>query len=740
MNNVYAGITDVPFHGENMEKKFEICKFVDPRFDCNNPAFVNNRYVVVSGGPQISRYETECDEFTDDIIRWGNRRTLGSKFLYDSHWYIEYTVIVTFGEISNRDNGFDHRSDTNGPGFQHGEDSRTFRDQDLYFKPFPLHQATRSIQLKLNDKEINCLPRETLNARMEYWDQAKLHEGCTACPCERNNAQLPIFGRMRENDSPARSLKTSPKGLTSNACVVESMVKTQLISNHCGSTWMGAEPNNTNTLMYQNGWNPFTDSELVEGGHQWVWDKVRSQNKTYYKLVAKIREPVLIEPLTFTNGPEFNPPMWNLDNFELTYNIDNLRNMISIDMIGMLTQNNSSIQYSSDLGAFKELVTSGNGGTMPTYLQEILDGNHCKIFFKGKPKLIYYVYTPIPGNEPRMPYMCPYKEFKRYRSSTSIPIELGSTFGSADNMLSQYGLNAVNEYELTTGRIDMVYYPHSIYIYVSDSSSTFNSFASQVTNPNSFAKVTHISCTYGNCTTIMDSFKDIDLYNMSLRNGLHDRSFIDWNLTPVSISTNDCIPMYNENHAVQTKLLSLIPGIGSVVRLVPGIDLHTGGMTGRMIGGCPAVSKSIEFRVRFKPLDYLSSKRTYELNVVFEQQGALVMQDGQCRVGLVGCESVEWYDMQSLTQVTCDYNIQGSEIEGGSIFGKAWRAVKRGAKYAYKNKLASKILRVFGGDDENNKGRYKWANTLDKLEDITKEPAAKVPATGSGYKRKRFYC
>lgn len=725
MNNVYAGITDVPFHGENMEKKFEICKFVDPRFDCNNPAFVNNRYVVVSGGPQISRYETECDEFTDDIVRWGNRRTLGSKFLYDSHWYIEYTVVITFGNI---DNNYDDVTVANRGILTYNEVS-LFNDQDIAFKPFPLHQCTRSIQLKLNDKEINCLPRETLNARMEYWDQEKLHEGCTACPCERPNAQIPFFGQMREMDSPFRNLSMSPKGLTSNACIIESYFKTQLVCSDANNSDM-------DQMAYPNAWNPFDDSDLRN--HQWEWDANNSPDKYYYKLVAKIREPVLIEPLTFTNGPEFNPPMWNLDNFELTYNIDDLKNMISIDPVGIATciAQQGLLTYRDASGGFEELDV--NSGNMPYQLGALLNSDNCKVFFKSKPKLIYYVYTPIPGNEPRMPYMCPYKEFKRYRSSSSKEIALKNTFAAENNSMVLFGPSVIPEYELETGRIDMVYYPHSIYIYVTDTTSTFNKFASKITNPCSFAKITHISCTYGNCTTIMDSFKDIDLYNMSLRNGLHDRSWADWNLTPKSISASEVIPLYVDGGEYPVPDSTLIPGIGSVVRLVPGIDLHTGGMTGRMIGGCPAVSKSIEFRVRFKPLDYISAKRTYELNVVFEQQGALVMQDGQCRVGLVGCESVEWYDMQSLTQVTCDYNIQGSEIEGGSIFGKAWRSIKKGANWAYKNKIASKLLNIFGGDNENNKKLHNVTNIVDKIEDITKPPPAKVAASGSGYKR-RYY-
>ena len=178
MNQVVSRITDVPFHGADMEKKFEIVKYIDPRFDCNNPAYIDTRYVVVSGGPQISRYQTKCDEFSNDMYRWGNRRTLGSKFLYDSHWYIKYTVIVKINFQSPWNVTWGDGCATN---------LKDMLTNAIAFRPFPLTQATRSIQLKLNDKEISVLPRETLAAHMEYWDPEALHNGCTTCPCECHN-------------------------------------------------------------------------------------------------------------------------------------------------------------------------------------------------------------------------------------------------------------------------------------------------------------------------------------------------------------------------------------------------------------------------------------------------------------------------------------------------------------------------------------------------------------------------
>lgn len=170
-------------------------------------------------------------------------------------------------------------------------------------------------------------------------------------------------------------------------------------------------------------------------------------------------------------------------------------------------------------------------------------------------------------------------------------------------------------------------------------------------------------------------------------------------------------------------------------------------MTGRMIGGCPAVSKSITFKVTAKPLDiWTQGEKTYELFVIFEQQGALVMQDGQCRVGLVGCESVEWYDMQPLAQVSCDYNMYGSEIGGGSFFAKARKALKKGVnvvRRAAENNMFSKGLKL-ASEITGNPNLQRWSDNVRKVENFIppQKKAAMMnpnaPPTGSGYKR-RFY-
>lgn len=122
------------------------------------------------------------------------------------------------------------------------------------------------------------------------------------------------------------------------------------------------------------------------------------------------------------------------------------------------------------------------------------------------------------------------------------------------------------------------------------------------------------------------------------------------------------------------------------------------------------------------------------------------MQDGQCRVGLVGCESVEWYDMQPLAQITCDYNMYGSEIGGGSIFGKARKMLKKGiglARKAADHNMFSRALGAaaeFTGNDKlATASQYakKFEGMVPQKKQALMNPIA-PPAGGSGFRR-RFY-
>ena len=179
--------------------------------------------------------------------------------------------------------------------------------------------------------------------------------------------------------------------------------------------------------------------------------------------------------------------------------------------------------------------------------------------FDGKPQLIYYVYTLIPSNEPRLPYMAPYKEFKCYRYTNS-----SATIKHRD-LIDKYAGDNVPSLAFDTGRIDMVYYLHSIYMYVAEANDKrLSSIEAMTTHTETFAKITKINCVYGNCTTILDSFEELDFYNMSIRNRLKGCAFYDWNMC-----NSDMGKM--ENYGKMLKLMenNCIAGVGSVIRLTP---------------------------------------------------------------------------------------------------------------------------------------------------------------------------
>ena len=303
---------------------------------------------------------------------------------------------------------------------------------------------------------------------MEYWDPETLHNGCTTCPCERLNCQSIMQHGLCILTDPFRNSTSCMRGEKSNAMIAESQVDFHIgtngvaalggnhgqIENHC--ILCGEDMGNIN--LPENG---------LGGIHP-------THSEIYYRAKCVFYEPVLIEPLTFTNGAEFNPPMYNIDNFELTYNIDNLDNMIMIDKAKVM-----KILGCADTqigGAGIGAATAGPNALNPLAGQYvnaqdvfINENTHwatfrdaVKVSIEERPELVYNVYTPIPGNEPRLPYMAPYKEFKRYRSDGDA-----SRTNRLD-LIDDYAHNRVSSLRFDSGRIDMVYYPHSIYLYVAE--------------------------------------------------------------------------------------------------------------------------------------------------------------------------------------------------------------------------------------------------------------------------------
>ena len=95
------------------------------------------------------------------------------------------------------------------------------------------------------------------------------------------------------------------------------------------------------------------------------------------------------------------------------------------------------------------------------------------------------------------------------------------------NRLANCALNSYDlpEYEINSGDISLTYFPNSVFIYVKQSEGErFGSFESRLIETDSYTKITGISVTFHNNTTIGQSLRADDIYEISLRNGLQGRT------------------------------------------------------------------------------------------------------------------------------------------------------------------------------------------------------------------------
>ena len=136
----------------------------------------------------------------------------------------------------------------------------------------------------------------------------------------------------------------------------------------------------------------------------------------------------------------------------------------------------------------------------------LVDKNNWKIEFVSAPELIYKVYTPIPGWEPRTSFFSPYREYTLFKSMAAnnvvVTKEVLNTQLKNSNLLTY----DMPEYEINSGDISLTYFPNSVFIYIKQSENErYGSFENRIVEMDTCSKITGISVTYHNNTTIGQS-------------------------------------------------------------------------------------------------------------------------------------------------------------------------------------------------------------------------------------------
>lgn len=751
---------------------FKLKKCVDPRVDTEELNSIDNEYIGYVGAQNWNRYSIPATVWNNSEVKFTNIQSPGPNVLWDKKWWIEYCINLDIKNIPATGNS--------GTGF-------IGSDPAIFFRPYPIHQTTNTIQIRINNRDIQSYPMDTLNARMEYWPQDKLKLSCGCCPHRKYNGQTFADCSIRAGNSPYGDMKefTDQDYPNSTVCNIEELTFTKgeileksnfereapmkgyrvtLASAVNISANTAVDKNTVNAVLAKyndlvnkfaadviqkskddggkyggiishtnlltekkaftgekgggysiltanvgaNGanYNPqynatfaigtyLLDADFLTQGDLSVLDGVlvKSNSKAIvywsgaaydpekmgsYHLRVRIREPIIAEPLDFTSSSDFGRSMWNISAVEVRFSFDNyMKNMIAIDRYKL--EKNAEWYWAFE--TIRSLYLNED--------QNILNDSNINISFVEAPRLIYNIATPFVP--PNCPFICAHKQFQIFES------HLDNKLNGSEIKRDEYKVINNNTKKITTvsDAYPLQFHPNALYLWVAERKTDRYDAKNRYTRVDSYAKINGIRITYGNTSNILAQFDDHELFQMSLRNGLKDRTFLDWNAVPKSIcvpldyngadtyyGVGGTVPVYTSTatttidsakhyfasstvNAEDLITYQRYAGIGSVIKLIPGIDILTGDTTNPLVAGMHAYSATIKIEVDFTPLN-LNEDISYSLYTMFEYDGVCTISAQSCDLGMIAIES--WAQLKATPKArTVREDAYGSGLGGSTL-------------------------------------------------------------------------
>lgn len=227
--------------------------------------------------------------------------------------------------------------------------------------------------------------------------------------------------------------------------------------------------------------------------------------------------------------------------------------------------------------------------------------------------------------------------------------------------------------------------PNSIYIWVAPNNANIYGSSNRVFYNNSYAQITHVEIDYGNLQKLCNHYDEKDLFLMALRNGLEDRQFIDWTRTQRVFYWD---PYFIKDLTAEELMDKAVPqeffGVGSVLRMIPGIDICSGGEQ-TLIGGMKITNETIKIRVKYRPLDIFNENQ-YSLYVAFEYNGICTVTPNFCDLAMIHIDS---FNQIANAQRAPTYKI--SRIYGKGFWDKVKKGISKANEIAKKTGIVSKI-------------------------------------------------
>lgn len=375
------------------------------------------------------------------------------------------------------------------------------------------------------------------------------------------------------------------------------------------------------------------------------------------------REPIFCSPFSSRYDATYGRPLYNITSIDLAFNLVDLRNMF--------------------------LVCSTPMQKYEVHLRDI--------------QLCYQVLTvtaPLNHSFTVIPY-------RRY-----VPY---ITDGTADSP----GRGVQHDLKITSGVYTLNEVPTAIWIFLAPALSEYQRFnwdgmiteipsgsspqgsffdsTSRHTNNKLFGFLKHISISCGNTTQILNTASIYDLYRIAKANGCKD-SFEDWavanpfdeyNAISIPTEEGDSYPLGN----------NIVPGCGSVLRLIPGTDIVLPEQ--KLTPGANANNLVFQVEATFDYVGLGNRDRRMSLWLLFEYVGVASITPGNCVVTMnpLGNGAI-MAAAPTISGTSSENEAAPSTTEGSGWLDKIKSALGVANKLAKDTKIVSSALKYIPGVGE----------------------------------------
>lgn len=549
-------------------------------------------YATTIGPAQNQFYKIPASGLSNSYLTFNNLTTLGTDRAYLDTFELEITAKIHFEYTDTT------QSTTMASVMKNGYNNFCFAPPNKIwwtFESFPFNKVCEEARVNINGGAFFSSPLSYLRAKERYWDQKKINDAYTGiCPCQRAMQQNELG--LRYDDSvvlcnPTQTSITAPfEGAVALARTAESgITNSRLISaNGIAPTASGTESCPNNYLVKIKDFDPAT-------------------NTTSYECTVTWREPIFATPFSSRIDANYGRPLYNITSIDIAFNLQDLRNMLIVTC--------------PDIQSYQVSFESVN--------------------------LCYQVETIPQSISPPPATVVPYRRFVPY-----ITDYKGPSVTTTNRILNiKSGVYTLNEV------------PTAIWIFAGPTKKCYQTYMkdtytfpvngndpTSVIIPNSYNKtfgfIRNLSISMANTTQMLSTATPQDLFRICKANGLQD-CYQSWGFP--QYTRNQSMPaLYADTKDPDTivntevKVLSPLqihrleqdyfcPGVGSVIRLIPGTDLVIPDQD--LIPGANANNLVFTVEASFEmptlPYEY---EDQFALWLLFEYVGVATITPGQCDI------------------------------------------------------------------------------------------------------------